>query len=190
VPDNTTSTARITQLLIAWSDGRRDAVEDLLPLVYGELRRLASRYLRHEPIGHTLQPTALVHEAYIRLIDQRRVRWRNRAHFYGIAAQIMRRILVDHARAQAADKRGGDCEHIPLVEDQLPSGSADVDVVALDEALERLATLDPHQARIVELRYFGGLTIDEVAEVTRVSAATVVREWTLAKAWLRAELSS
>jgi RNA polymerase sigma factor (TIGR02999 family) len=186
---NAASSARITQLLIAWSDGSRDAVEDLLPLVYGELRRLASRYLRHEPIGHTLQPTALVHEAYIRLIDQRRVRWRNRAHFYGIAAQIMRRILVDHARAQAADKRGGEWDHIPLVEDRLPSGTVDVDVVALDEALERLAAVDPQQARIVELRYFGGLTIDEVAEVTRVSAATVVREWTVAKAWLRAELS-
>jgi RNA polymerase sigma factor (TIGR02999 family) len=190
MPDNTRGTARITQLLIAWSDGRGEAVEDLLPLVYVELRRLASRYLRHESIGHTLQPTALVHEAYLRLIDQRRVRWRNRAHFYGIAAQIMRRILVDHARAQAADKRGGDCEHIPLVEDQLPSGNAEVNLVALDEALERLAALDPQQARIVELRYFGGLTIDEVAEVTRVSAATVVREWTLARAWLRAELSS
>lgn len=190
MPDNGGPTARITQLLIAWSDGRRDAVDDLLPLVYGELRRLASRYLRHEPIGHTLQPTALVHEAYIRLIDQRRVRWRNRAHFYGIAAQIMRRILVDHARAQAADKRGGEWPHIPLVEEQLPSGTAEVNLVALDEALERLATVDPQQARIVELRYFGGLTIDEVAEVTRVSASTVVREWTLAKAWLRAELSS
>lgn len=187
--DRPGSSDRITQLLIAWSDGRGEAVGDLLPLVYGELRRLASRYLRNEPIGHTLQPTALVNEAYLRLIDQRKVRWRNRAHFYGIAAQIMRRILVDHARAHAAEKRGAGWELIPLVEDQLPSGAGDVDVVALDEALKRLAAVDPQQARIVELRYFGGLTIDEVAEVTQVSAATVVREWTVAKAWLRAELS-
>ena len=187
--DNAPSTAHITQLLIAWSDGNRDAIEDLLPLVYEELRRLASRYLRHEASGHTLQPTALVHEAYMRLIDQRRVRWRNRAHFFGIAAQIMRRILVDHARAHGAQKRGADWEHIPLVEERLPSGADDVDVVALDEALKGLAAVDPQQARIVELRYFGGLTIEEVAEVTRISPATVVREWTMAKAWLRAELS-
>jgi RNA polymerase sigma factor (TIGR02999 family) len=188
--DKPASGAHITQLLIAWSDGKRDAVDELLPLVYAELRRLASRYLRHEPTGHTLQPTALVHEAYMRLIDQRRVRWRNRAHFFGIAAQIMRRILVDHARARAAEKRGAGWEHIPLVEERLPSGADDVDVVALDEALNRLAVVDPQQARIVEMRYFGGLTIDEVAEVTRISAASVVREWTIAKAWLRAELSS
>jgi RNA polymerase sigma factor (TIGR02999 family) len=189
MPDNAPSNAQITQLLIAWSDGNRDAVEGLLPLVYGELRRLAARYLRHEASGHTLQPTALVHEAYMRLIDQRRVRWRNRAHFFGIAAEIMRRILVDHARSQGAQKRGAGWEHIPLVEEQLPSGAADVDVVALDDALKRLAVVDAQQARIVELRYFGGLTIDEVSEVTRISPATVVREWTMAKAWLRAELS-
>lgn len=180
-------TAQITELLIAWSDGRREALDDLLPLVYGELRRLASRYLRHEPLNHTLQPTALVHEAYMRLIDQRRVKWRNRAHFYGVAAQIMRRILVDHARAQRADKRGAGWERVPLVEDAIPT-SDDVDVLALDEALVRLAAFDPQQGRIVELRYFGGLTIDEVAEVVGVSAATVVREWTIAKAWLRSEL--
>jgi RNA polymerase sigma factor (TIGR02999 family) len=182
------SSTRITQLLVAWSDGRREVLEDLLPLVYGELRRLASRYLRHEPADHTLQPTALVHEAYLRLIDQRRVRWRNRAHFYGIAAQIMRRILVDHARAHGAKKRGAGWERIPLVEDQTPAGASDVDIVALDDALGRLSTFDPQQGRIVELRYFGGLTIDEVAEVEGISAATVVREWTIAKAWLRGEL--
>ncbi len=187
--DKAGSPNRITQLLIAWSDGRREAGEDLLPLVYSELRRLASRYLRRESPDHRLQPTELVHEAYMRLIDQRKVQWRNRMHFYGIAAQIMRRILVDHARARAAGKRGAGWEHVPLVEDQLPSGADDVDVVALDEALARLAVVDAQQARIVELRYFGGLTIDEVAEVTRISAATVVREWTVAKAWLRAELS-
>ena len=182
-------TARITQLLVAWSGGRREALDDLLPLVYDELRRLASRYLRHESPDHTLQPTALVHEAYLRLVDQRRVRWRNRAHFYGIAAQIMRRILVDHARAQRAEKRGAGWERVPLIEDEMPAGAGDVDVLALDEALARLAVFDPQQERIVELRYFGGLTIDEVAEVVGVSAATVVREWTIAKAWLRAELS-
>ena len=184
------SSARITQLLVAWSDGKAEAIDELLPLVYSELRRLASRYLRHERTGHTLQPTALVHEAYMRLVDQRKVRWRSRAHFFGISAQIMRRILVDHARAHRAEKRGAGWEHVPLVEDRLPSGADDVDVVALDEALNGLATVDPQQARIVELRYFGGLTIEEVAEVTRISAATVVREWTMAKAWLRAELSA
>ena len=182
-------TARITQLLVAWSGGRREALDDLLPLVYDELRRLASRYLRHESPDHTLQPTALVHEAYLRLVDQRRVRWRNRAHFYGIAAQIMRRILVDHARAQRAEKRGAGWERVPLIEEEMPASAGDVDVLALDEALARLAAFDPQQAQIVELRYFGGLTIDEVAEVVGVSAATVVREWTIAKAWLRAELS-
>ena len=184
------SSARITQLLVAWSDGKAEVIDELLPLVYSELRRLASRYLRHERTGHTLQPTALVHEAYMRLVDQRKVRWRSRAHFFGISAQIMRRILVDHARAHRAEKRGAGWEHVPLVEDRLPSGADDVDVVALDEALNGLATVDPQQARIVELRYFGGLTIEEVAEVTRISAATVVREWTMAKAWLRAELSA
>jgi RNA polymerase sigma factor (TIGR02999 family) len=187
--DNARSAAHITQLLIAWSDGRREVMEDLLSLVYGELRRLASGYIRKEPAEHRLEPTELVHEAYMRLIDQRKVHWRNRAHFYAISAQIMRRILVDHARTRAAGKRGAGWEHVPLVEDQLPSGAGDVDLVALDLALERLADIDPQQARIVELRYFGGLTIDEVAEVIRMSPATVVREWTVAKAWLRAELS-
>jgi len=183
------STARITQLLIAWSDGGREALDQLLPLVYDELRRIAARYLRHEPDGHTLQPTALVHEAYVRLVDQRRVRWRNRAHFYGVAAQMMRRILVDHARTRRAEKRGAGWERVPLVEDATAAASVDVDVLALDEALQRLAAFDAQQERIVELRYFGGLTIDEVAEVIGVSAATVVREWTIAKAWLRTELS-
>ena len=186
--DNDRAPAHITELLIAWSDGGRDALDELLPLVYEELRRIAARYLRREPGDHTLQPTALVNEAYLRLIDQRRVRWRNRAHFYGVAAQIMRRILVDHARAQRSDKRGGRWERLPLVEDQTPAPGGDVDVLALDEALQRLAAFDPQQERIVELRYFGGLTIDEVAEVIGISAATVVREWTIAKAWLRAEL--
>jgi len=188
--DKTRPAGHITELLIAWSDGRREAGEDLLALVYAELRLLASRYLRREPGAHKLEPTELVHEAYMRLIDQRKVHWRNRAHFYGIAAQIMRRILVDRARAHGAGKRGAGWEQVPFVEDQLPSGADGVDLVALDGALARLAIVDPRQARIVELRYFGGLTIDEVAEVTQISAATVVREWTVAKAWLRSELAT
>ena len=179
----------ITQLLIAWSEGRSDALNELLPLVYAELRRLASSYLRHEAAGHTLQPTALVHEAYLRLIDQRRVRWRNRAHFYGVAAQIMRRILVDHARSAHASKRGAVRDLVPLAAVEISVLSIDVDVLALDEALDRLAAFDPQQARIVELRYFGGLTIEEAAEVLNISAATVVRDWTIAKAWLHAELT-
>ena len=188
--DDNKDTAEITQWLIAWSDGRRDALDHLLPHVYEDLRRLASRYMRGEPAGHVLQPTALVHEAYLRLVDQRQVKWRNRAHFYGIAAGMMRRILVDHARLQGAEKRGAGWERVPLVEDEVnPAGPTAVDILALHEALERLATFDPQQAQIVELRYFGGLTIEEAAEVMGISAATVVRDWTMAKAWLRADLS-
>jgi RNA polymerase sigma factor (TIGR02999 family) len=186
--DNPRPAAKITDLLIAWGDGGRGALDELLPLVYAELKRLATRYLRRESAGHTLQPTALVHEAYLRLVDQRRVRWRNRAHFYGIAAQIMRRILVDHARARHAGKRGAGWRRVPLVDENTAAGAPDVDVLALDEALRRLSAFDGRQERIVELRYFGGLTIDETADVVGVSTATVVREWTVAKAWLRAEL--
>jgi RNA polymerase sigma-70 factor (ECF subfamily) len=182
--------AKITQLLIEWNNGRNGALQDLLPLVYGELRRLAAQRLRRERPDHTLQPTALVHEAYIRLVDQRRVRWQNRAHFYGVAAQVMRRILVDRARARKADKRGGGWDRVTLVGDKTPNGSRDVDVLSLDDALQRLAALDPQQERIVELRYFGGLTLDETAEVIGISTATVKREWAIAKAWLRAELSN
>jgi RNA polymerase sigma factor (TIGR02999 family) len=185
-----TDTAGITRWLIAWSDGRRDALEYLVPLVYDDLRRLAAGYMQGEPAGHALQPTALVHEAYLRLIDQRQVQWRNRAHFFGVAAGMMRRILVDHARGRLADKRGGGWERVTLVGDEVAAaGSGGVDVLALHEALERLAAFDPRQERIVELRYFGGLTIEEAAEVIGISAATVVREWTIAKAWLRADLS-
>jgi len=186
---SSSETAKITQLLIEWNNGRNGALQDLLPLVYGELRRLAAQRLRRERPDHTLQPTALVHEAYIRLVDQRRVRWQNRAHFYGVAAHVMRRILVDRARARKADKRGKGWERVTLVGEKTPSGSRDVDVLALDEALQRLAALDPQQERIVELRYFGGLTLDETAEVIGISTATVKREWAIAKAWLRAELS-
>src|SRR5262245_10142661 len=181
--------ARITQLLIEWNNGRSGALEDLLPLVYRELRQLAAQRLRRERPDHTLQPTALVHEAYIRLVDQRRVHWKNRAHFYAAAAHIMRRILVDRARARKTDKRGGGWERVTLVGDGTPGGSRDVDVLALDDALERLAAWDPQQERIVELRYFGGLTLEETAEVIGISTATVKREWAIARAWLRAQLS-
>ena len=179
----------ITQLLIAWSDGRREALENLMPLVYEDLRRVAAGYMRHESAGHALQPTALVHEAYVRLIDQKQVKWRNRAHFFGVAASLMRRILVDHARRRRAEKRGGNWERVTLSENEAAAdGAREIDVLALHESLERLATFDPQQERIVELRYFGGLTIEETAEVVGVSPATVVREWTIAKAWLRADL--
>lgn len=187
--ENDADKTGITQWLLAWSDGRREALDHLVPLVYENLRQLASRYMQHEPPGHALQPTALVHEAFIRLIDQRQVKWRNRAHFYGIAAGMMRRILVDHARLQRAEKRGGAWQRVPLEDEVEAAGPREVDVLALHEALERLAVFDPRQERIVELRYFGGLTIEEAAEVVGISAATVVREWTMAKAWLRADLS-
>jgi RNA polymerase sigma factor (TIGR02999 family) len=188
--DNLPEPSAVTELLIAWSDGRRDALEDLMPLVYADLRRVAAGYMQRELVGHPLQPTALVHEAYVRLIDQRQVKWRNRAHFFGVAASMMRRILVDHARRRRAEKRGGDWERVTMTEhDVAAEDPREIDVLALHESLERLATFDPQQARIVELRYFGGLTIDETAEVAGISPATVVREWTIAKAWLRADLT-
>jgi RNA polymerase sigma-70 factor, ECF subfamily len=180
----------ITQLLIAWSDGRHEALEDLIPLVYDDLRRIAAGYMRREAAGHPLQPTALVHEAYVRLIDQRQVKWRNRAHFFGVAAGMMRRILVDQARRRRAEKRGGHWERVTLSDvEAAVDGPDEVDVLALHDSLGRLAAFDPQQERIVELRYFGGLTIEETAEVVGISPATVVREWTIAKAWLRADLS-
>ena len=180
----------ITQLLIAWSDGRREALDDLMPIVYADLRRVAAGYMRQEDAGHPLQPTALVHEAFVRLVDQNQVRWRNRAHFFGVAATLMRRILVDDARRRRAEKRGGAWQHVTLgTEEPIADGHKDIDALALDEALQRLAAIDPRQERIVELRYFGGLTIDETAEVLGISAATLVREWTIAKAWLRRDLS-
>jgi len=188
--DSDANTAGITQLLIAWGDGHHEALDQLVPLVYDDLRRLAGGYMQRESPGHALQPTALVHEAYVRLIDQRRVQWRNRAHFFGVAASMMRRILVDHARARRAGKRGGDAERVTLVGDEVAAVEQNgIDVLALHESLERLAAFDPQQERIVELRYFGGLTIEEAAEVVGISPATVVREWTIAKAWLRADLS-
>jgi RNA polymerase sigma-70 factor (ECF subfamily) len=159
-----------------------------MPLVYAELRRTAARYLRRERSGHTLQPTALVHEAYVRLIDQRDVQWQNRAHFLGFAAQVMRHILVDHARAHSAGKRGGGAARVTLSEALVVPEERDVDLVALDDALTALAALNAQQARAVELRYFGGLSIEEAAEVLGVSTATVRRDWTVARAWLRREM--
>jgi len=181
--------AQITDLLVAWSSGDQHALERLLPLVYDELRRLASLYLNHERSGHTLQPTALVNEVYLRLIDQQRVTWQNRAQFFGVAAQMMRRILVSHARARQAEKRGGGEQRITLEEGLVPSAQRDVNLLALDEALTRLETIDPDKSRLVELRFFSGLTVDETAEVMSISPRTVDRQWQTAKAWLHREIA-
>lgn len=181
----------VTQLLVSWNQGERHALDELLPVVYAELRSLAENYLRRERINHTLQPTALVHEAYLRLVDQREVNWQNRAQFFGVAAQMMRRILVNHARERHASKRGGKAADYKLSLDEAVSYFAerDVELVKLDDALRALETLDAQQSRIVELRFFGGLTIEEAAEVLSVSPATVKREWTTAKLWLKREIS-
>ncbi|MFL6283429.1 MAG: sigma-70 family RNA polymerase sigma factor [Pyrinomonadaceae bacterium] len=174
----------VTRLLVRLTDGDRGVLDELLPVVYGELRKLASSYLRRERVGHTLQPTALVHEAYMRLVDQTQVQWQNRAHFFGVAAQMMRRILVDHARAHEAEKRGGEFQKLSLDENIDVSGERDVNLVALDDALNLLAEVDPQKSKIVELRFFGGLSVEETAEVLGVSAPTVKRQWRMAKAWL------
>ena len=184
----------VTELLHAWGAGDQTALDALLPIVYGELRRQAERAMRRESAGHTLQATALVHEAYLRLVDQERVQWRNRAQFFGVAAQLMRRILVDHARARLAAKRGRGADRLTLgASDAVAAidacaGDPGVDVLALSDALNRLAALDAQQARVVEFRYFGGLTIEETAAALDVSTATVKREWMVARAWLRREL--
>jgi RNA polymerase sigma-70 factor, ECF subfamily len=180
----------ITQLLLAWSDGERAALDELTPLVYRELKKIAEGYLRRERSGHTLQPTALAHEAYLKLIDQQHVRWQNRAHFYGIAAQAMRRILVDHARARLAEKRSSGGTQVTLDEAIDVSDEHAGQLVLLDEALKKLAALDPQKSRIVELKYFGGMSLEEVAAVLNISRATVIRGWRLAKAWLYDELST
>ena len=182
------ASADVTRLLQQWSNGQEQALERLVPHIHRELRKLAAGYLRRERPDHTLQPTALVNEAFLKLIDQRVVKWQNRAHFFGIAAQAMRRILVDHARTHAAEKRGGGVRKVPLDDANMVGRTVDVDLLALDEALTRLAAIDPQQSRIVELRFFGGLTMDEAAEVMRISPATIGREWRIAKAWLSAEL--
>ena len=178
----------VTHLLEELSDGNQDALAALVPLVYEQLRRLARNHMRREQRMQTLQTTALVHEAYMRLVDQRNVRWQNRAHFFAIAAQAMRRILVSRARARLADKRGGGGEKVQIDDLDIANPEPPVDLVAIDEALQRLAGLDPQQGRIVELRFFGGLTVEETAEVLQLSASTVKREWRTAKAWLRREL--
>ncbi len=179
----------ITELLVGYGRGDKEALDKLMPVVYDELRRQAARYLRREQAGHTLQTTALIHEAYVRLVDQRNVQWQNRAHFFGIAAQMMRRILVDHARTKKRAKRGGSDVKVSLADATIPVKERDLDVVALDEALTRLAAIDEQQSRVVELRFFSGLTVEETAEVMGISPATVKRDWSMAKAWLHRELS-
>ena len=174
----------VTRLLLDWSAGDERARDEMLPLVYDELRRLASLYLLRERRDHTLQPTALVHEAYLRLVDQRQLNWRNRAQFVGLAAVMMRRILVNHARDRAAGKRGGELQKVPLSDVDEPGTPQDVDVLVLHEALDQLGAVDPRKSRIVELKFFGGLTTGEIAEVLRLSPATVERDWSFARAWL------
>ena len=179
----------VTRLLIVWGDGNQQALEALVPLIYKELRNLAHNFLYRERPGHTLQTTALVHEAYLKLIDQNDARWQNRAHFFAIAAQAMRRILIDSARKHAAAKRGGPQAELSLDEVADIALEPDINLLKLDEALNELAKIDPRQSRIVELRYFGGLTIEETAEVISVSPATVKREWMMARAWLHQEIT-
>ena len=181
----------ITRMLQEWNDGKREAINDLMPLVYDELHRQAKRYLRRERANHTLQTTALIHEAYLKLIGQRNVEWEGRTHFYAIAAQAMRRILVDHARTQKREKRGGDNVILPIDEALQIAGKEvkTIDLIALDEALTGLASRDERQARIVELRYFADLTLEETAEALGISRATAALDWNMAKAWLFQELN-
>ena len=178
----------VTQLLADLKDGRPDSASQLIPLVYDELHRLARRQMRHERPDHTLQATALVHEAYLRLVNQRQRTWQNRAHFIAVAAQVMRRILVDYARARRTLKRGSAPHKVPLEEALFFTEEQSDDLVSLDEALERLAQFDERQSRVVELRFFGGLTVDETAEVLGISSKTVERDWTMARAWLHGEV--
>lgn len=178
----------ITRLLGQWQGGDQQALSELTPLVYNELRRLAKSYISRERANHTLQGTALVHEAYLRLIDQRQIEWRNRNHFFALSAELIRRILVDHARAKMAGKRGGDQVKLSLEEGMEPAAGGDVDLIALDDALQLLARTDPQQSRIVELRYFAGLKIEETAEVLDISPATVKRDWAMARAFLKREM--
>jgi len=181
---------QVTQLLRAWGNGDPTALDELLPLVYGELHRQAERFMRSQTPGHTLQVTGLVHEAYLRLVNQEGAEWQGRAHFFGVAGKAMRSILVDHARARGAAKRGAGAQRLSLgAVDAAAGPDVAVDVVALDEALSRLAALDPEQSRLVELRYFAGLGIEETAEVLGVSPATVKRQWRVTRAWLKRELS-
>jgi len=182
------STHEITGLLVAWGNGDQDALDKLTPLVYQELHRLADHYLKGERPGHTLQTTALVNEVYIRLIDWKNVRWQNRAHFFGVSAQLMRHILVKFARDRLAAKRGGDAFQVSLSDAAKMNSTQNLDLVALDDALRALSALDPRQSQVIEMRFFGGLSIEETAEALKVSPATVRRDWSLARAWLRREL--
>ncbi len=185
----TPSTHDVTQLLNAWSAGDGQALEKLTPLVYRELHRVARRQMARERSGHTLQTTALVNEVYLRLVDCSRVKWQDRAHFFAVSAQLMRRILIDFARSRGYQKRGGAIPHISLDDAPLVSEEPDVDLLVLDDALHRLAAVDERKSKVVELRFFGGLSIEETAEVLKVSIETVVRDWRLAKTWLLREMS-
>jgi RNA polymerase sigma-70 factor, ECF subfamily len=186
-PEN--SSANVSQLLRAWSDRDKSALDRLTPIVYRELRTLARRYLRGERAGHSLQTTALVNEAYIRLVDYSHMKWQDRAHFFAVSAQVMRRILVEHARRHNL-KRGGGLPHVSLDEAAVVGGDRAANFVALDEAIDALALVDPRKAQIVELRFFGGLSVEETAEVLSVSSVTVMRDWSTAKAWLYREMSN
>lgn len=179
----------VTQLLVSWSDGDKHAFEQLLPLIYKSLQKIAHHHLNRERGSHTLQTTALVHEAYLKLIDQNSVHWQNRSHFFAIASQAMRRILIDHARKQVADKRGGEGQKISLEDIDVASINPDKNLIALDEALTELEKFDSQQSRIVEMRYFGGLTVEETAAVLEISPRTVHREWAMARAWLYRNLT-
>ena len=178
----------ISALLRAWSDGDQSALDGLTPIVYDELHRLARRYMKHERPGHSLQTSALVNEAYLRLVDYERMQWQNRAHFFAVSAQLMRRILVDHARRHNL-KRGGGVEHVPLEEAAVVGGEQGTDLVALDDAMNALARIDPRKVQVVEMRFFGGLSVEETAEVLKVSTITVKRDWRAARAWLYRELA-
>ena len=180
---------QITQLLAEWSDGNQSALDELYPLVYEELHRLARRYMSRERKGHTLQTTALINEAYVRLVDQKNVRWANRSHFFAISAQIMRRILIDHARRQGYAKRGGGAKQVSLEEAAIVAPDQASELVRLDEALKSLAKVDERRCHVVELRYFGGLSNEEIAGVLKVSENTVTRDWNLARAWLYQQLT-
>jgi RNA polymerase sigma factor (TIGR02999 family) len=182
------SSSEVSQLLIAWGNGDQAALERLIPLVYKELHRMAARYMRRESPGHTLQTSGLVNEAYLKLVDQKNVRWQNRAHFFGVASQLMRRILVDHARRHARIKRGGATQMLSLDETAIISYDRAAEFIALDDALTCLAEMDPMKSRIVEMKFFGGLNFEEVAEVEKVSSRTIRREWRKAKAWLHQEM--
>ena len=186
----TLSPKQVTELLNEWREGDEAALDRLMPLVYEELRRMAARYMRGEREGHTLQASALVNEAYLRLADHRNMQWQGRAHFFGVAAQAMRRVLVDHARTRDSGKRGGGQQKVVLEEAALTAVEPEADLVALDEALRELARLSERKARVVELRYFGGLSVEEAAEVLGVAPVTVMRDWRVAKMWLLRELSN